>query len=134
EMRRFDTSTLFSRIAARGELTRPLLTRLASRIGSFHREAEVHASPAGSARIEAVLALNEQCPDMAPLFGAMAVDALRAKLRTAAEQCRDLLDDRARSGKVRQCHGDLHLRNICMVDGQPTLFDCIEFNDSIAII
>ena len=35
-------------------------------------------------------------------------------------------------GKVRRCHGDLHLRNICLLDGEPRLFDCIEFNDQIA--
>jgi predicted kinase len=33
---------------------------------------------------------------------------------------------------VRQCHGDLHLRNIVLLDGVPTLFDAIEFNDEIA--
>jgi predicted kinase len=33
---------------------------------------------------------------------------------------------------VRQCHGDLHLRNIVLIDGHPTLFDGIEFNDEIA--
>jgi hypothetical protein len=33
---------------------------------------------------------------------------------------------------VRRCHGDLHLRNICMLDGEPRLFDCIEFNDALA--
>ena len=31
-------------------------------------------------------------------------------------------------------HGDLHLRNICLVDGKPLLFDCIEFSDDIATI
>ena len=35
---------------------------------------------------------------------------------------------------MRHCHGDLHLRNICLVDGAPTLFDAIEFNDEIANI
>jgi predicted kinase len=33
---------------------------------------------------------------------------------------------------VRQCHGDLHLRNIVLLDGRPTLFDGVEFNDKIA--
>jgi predicted kinase len=35
---------------------------------------------------------------------------------------------------VRQCHGDLHLRNIVLIDGRPTLFDAVEFNDEIACI
>jgi predicted kinase len=33
---------------------------------------------------------------------------------------------------VRQCHGDLHLRNIVLLDGRPTLFDAIEFNEDIS--
>jgi predicted kinase len=43
-----------------------------------------------------------------------------------------LLDARRQSGYVRQCHGDLHLRNIVLLDGRPTLFDGVEFNDEIA--
>jgi aminoglycoside phosphotransferase family enzyme len=45
-----------------------------------------------------------------------------------------LLDRRRAEGKVRRCHGDLHLRNICLLDGRPTLFDCLEFSDSLASI
>jgi predicted kinase len=37
-----------------------------------------------------------------------------------------------KSGRfVRECHGDLHLGNIAMVDGRPVPFDCIEFNDEL---
>ena len=32
-------------------------------------------------------------------------------------------------GLVRHCHGDQHLRNIALLDGRPTLFDGVEFND-----
>ena len=35
---------------------------------------------------------------------------------------------------MRRCHGDLHLGNICLVDGRPLLFDCIEFSEDIASI
>ena len=35
---------------------------------------------------------------------------------------------------MRHCHGDLHLRNICLFDGEPTLFDCLEFSDAMATI
>jgi len=43
-----------------------------------------------------------------------------------------LLDERREHGFVRQCHGDLHLRNIVLLDGRPTLFDGVEFNDEIS--
>ena len=54
-------------------------------------------------------------------------DARREVNRHAA-----LLDARREAGRVRQCHGDLHLRNIVLVDGRPTLFDGVEFNDEIS--
>jgi hypothetical protein len=38
------------------------------------------------------------------------------------------------AGKVRHCHGDLHLRNICLLEGKPTLFDCLEFDEALASI
>ena len=44
------------------------------------------------------------------------------------------LEQRRRAGKVRRCHGDLILRNICLIDGVPTLFDCLEFNEALATI
>jgi len=47
---------------------------------------------------------------------------------------RGLLDRRRANGKVRRCHGDLHLRNICLFDDKPTLFDCLEFSDALASI
>ena len=34
----------------------------------------------------------------------------------------------------RRCHGDLHLRNVCLFEGKPTLFDCLEFSDELASI
>jgi uncharacterized protein len=47
---------------------------------------------------------------------------------------RSLLGRRRAEGKVRRCHGDLHLRNICLLDGEPTLFDCLEFSEALASI
>ena len=50
----------------------------------------------------------------------------------AVRRHRELLDARRRAGFVRRCHGDLHLRNICLVAGRPTLFDAIGFNQELA--
>ncbi len=40
----------------------------------------------------------------------------------------DLFVQRVESGCIRDCHGDLHSRNIFLY-AQPIIFDCIEFND-----
>ncbi|MDX8405376.1 MAG: AAA family ATPase [Mariprofundus sp.] len=44
------------------------------------------------------------------------------------------IQQRQENGYVRRCHGDLHLRNITLLDGAPRVFDCIEFNDEFASI
>ncbi|MEM7750720.1 MAG: AAA family ATPase, partial [Pseudomonadota bacterium] len=44
----------------------------------------------------------------------------------------NLLRARSKSGKVRLCHGDLHLRNIVLQNDQPCLFDALEFDDALA--
>lgn len=42
---------------------------------------------------------------------------------------KELFTDRIDKGFVRDCHGDLHSRNIFLYH-KPVVFDCIEFNDA----
>jgi uncharacterized protein len=42
-----------------------------------------------------------------------------------------ILQQRKRDGFIRECHGDLHLRNLAWVDGKALAFDCIEFNPAL---
>jgi len=41
---------------------------------------------------------------------------------------------RQRDGYIRDGHGDLHLKNVALFQGQPVAFDCIEFNDEYRMI
>src|SRR5215813_11269163 len=38
---------------------------------------------------------------------------------------------RKRDGFVRECHGDMHLGNIMLLDDQVVIFDCLEFNEDL---
>src|SRR5262249_17753504 len=67
-------------------------------------------------------------------FDPAGVERLNGRSLAALDRSGALLDRRRAEGRVRRCHGDLHLRNICLVDGRPTLFDCIEFSDWIASV
>jgi aminoglycoside phosphotransferase family enzyme/predicted kinase len=133
-MRRFPQEALFSALAESGGLSVPLLLHLTDRIAAFHAAAEIVTDEGGAAGIAAVIAINDEnlrrtLPDPA---STIRIDALNRQTQAAFTQYRDLLDRRRLDGRVRQCHGDLHLGNICLVDGEPTLFDCIEFSRLIA--
>jgi len=43
----------------------------------------------------------------------------------------EIVDARRATGRVRDCHGDLHLGNMAMIDGKLRFFDCIEFNPEL---
>jgi hypothetical protein len=60
-----------------------------------------------------------------------AFEAIRAFTESCYERRRALFDKRVADGWIRDCHGDLHLDHIHMTDGEPVIFDCIEFNDRL---
>lgn len=135
EMRRFEQDDLFDRMAERDALDTDLMLDLADAIAAFHREADPVRKAGGADGMRWVVDDNmEELAAMDGVFEPAPVENLADQSRAALDRVADLLDARRESGFVRRCHGDLHLRNIALIEGRPTLFDCIEFNDDIACV
>ena len=134
EMNRFPQEALFDRLASAGALGIELMSPLAAAIADFHKSAEHRSDHGGKADMSWVIEGN--AAGFAE-FGRACLDP-SATYRVTDDSCRELercaqlLEDRRKAGFVRQCHGDLHLRNIVLLDGSPTLFDAVEFNDEIS--
>ena len=135
-MRRFDQALLFDALAQAGKLDGPLMDALADHIAQFHAAAEQRPDRGAVAALRDVAETNHRVLAALPgaVFDPDPVKAILDKWQRALSAIGDLLEARREAGKVRRCHGDLHLRNICLVDGQPTLFDCLEFSDALASI
>jgi uncharacterized protein len=135
-MRRFDQADLFDALAEKDRLDPSLVRDLVDHIAQFHAAAKPRFDRGGAATVAAIEASNDEClrPFAGSLFNAADIARLHAQSRERLALVSDLLDRRRAAGKVRQCHGDLHLRNVCLVDGKPTLFDCIEFSEDLAVI
>lgn len=138
EMRRFPQDELLDRIAARGELDAALLDALVAEVARLHRAAERFGSDSGCGGAEGVRRILEgnldELAGASDIFSADAIEDLRNTAMAEFEACAGTLDARRRQGRVRQCHGDLHLRNIVRLNGKPVLFDCVEFSDEFARI
>jgi len=131
EMERFDQDTLFDRLAQNGLLSRAMMAELADVIARFHMNAERRPGiNFGDSLVRTVAS------DAAAFieFGdgvfdkdkvANLIDAENLAIRG---KCGDVAAQRQAKGDIRHCHGDLHLRNIFLHEGVPTLFDAIEFN------
>jgi aminoglycoside phosphotransferase family enzyme/predicted kinase len=136
EMVRFDQDGLFDRLARRGALDLALMRPLGVAIARFHHAAERRSDHGGAAGMAWVVDGNATAfaEQGARVLDRHVCDDVTRSARAHVHTHDRLLDARRRDGCVRQCHGDLHLRNIVLLDGRPTLFDAIEFNDEIACI
>ena len=136
EMTRFDQDDLLDRLAARGALDLALMRPLADAVVQLHRQADARRDHGGAQGMAWVIEGNARDLTSADagILDASARDAVVVESRAALARHQPLLDARRIGGDVRQCHGDLHLRNIVLCDGVPTLFDGVEFNDEIACI
>lgn len=134
EMHRFPDDALLDDFARRGKLAPELMVALAERIHAFHDKAEI-ASGDGAAHAGRVIEGNASsftaCADA---FDEGAVDTLLERQRERLARHAGLLDIRAAAGRVRHCHGDLHLANIALIDGEPVPFDCLEFDAELATV
>ena len=139
EMKRFAQDGLCDRLAQKGRLTPELMRALADEVATFHEAAEPLSGSAaaggGGGGLRAVIDENlSELAERPDLFPGAEVATFTEASHRALGRVEALLDERLAQGLVRRCHGDLHLRNICVIDGRPTIFDAIEFNDAIACI
>jgi aminoglycoside phosphotransferase family enzyme/predicted kinase len=133
-MNRFPQEALFDRLAAAGRLELSLMSPLAAAIADFHMAAKRRADHGGTRGMSWVIDGN--ATGFAE-FGRECLEPSASSRLTGdslqeLDRCGDLLERRRESGFVRQCHGDLHLRNVVLLDGRPTLFDGVEFNDEVS--
>jgi aminoglycoside phosphotransferase family enzyme/predicted kinase len=133
KMREFPQAALLDRVAARGELRREQLDELAVTVARFHAEVERASAQSEFGTPEAVIAPARQNFTQLRPFATGAEDAAalaRLAVWTDREsaRCRQVFNVRRREGFVRECHGDLHLRNLVLLDGRIVPFDCLEFN------
>lgn len=134
-MREFDQHGLLSRVIARDELTSERVDALAHEVAAFHdRTARAGAAtPYGAT--DGIL--NDARQNFAAMTGEAAegwrteLDALREWTEREGARLAPDFGARKQQGFVRECHGDLHLGNIALIDGAVTLFDCIEFNPAM---
>ncbi|HEY6979508.1 AAA family ATPase [Reyranella sp.] len=135
-MRRFDDSKLFDRLADQGALSAAMMTALGARIARFHDGLPAIRDGFGRPGDyrESVAADIRQMREQGGRLDPPTSEALAEAMPRSLEPFIDLVARRVDSGAIRRCHGDLHLRNIVLIEGQPVPFDAIEFSERIANI
>jgi len=135
-MREFAQEALLCNVVARGDLAAAHVDALAVRVADFHARTSTSLCDGCLGEPERVLELAlanfaEIEPRVSDPSDRAVLRALKAWTGKEYRSIREALKCRRRDGANRECHGDLHLGNIALIDGEITIFDCIEFNESM---
>jgi len=136
KMRRFSQDCLLGKLAADRRLLPAHIDELASLLAGIHGSVERAGDDTDFGSADGIHQWVME--NFVHIKSALQPDVINARLTMLENWCqqefsavRDDLELRRRNGFVRECHGDLHLGNLALVDGRITPFDCIEFNPQL---
>lgn len=135
-MRQFDPDTQLDHLLAAKQLSAAMIDALARKVAGFHRDIAHGEAPPELGQPEQIWQpMAENFQQIRQHLPAMAADPRLTQLEQWSQrqyqQHHDRLLERRQQGFIRECHGDMHLANIAWQDGQPLIFDGIEFNPSL---
>ncbi len=129
KMRQFPEDRRLDRVADRGGITAEDIDHLVAEIAAFHARAAV-APPSGEYGTPEVVRdrVMQNFEHIEPCLRSPELDRLRDWSDRGLIRLATRIRHRLRDGFVRECHGDMHLANMVMLDHHIRLFDCLEFN------
>lgn len=139
KMRQFPQDALLTSLFDRGELTEDLLQDLARVVAEFHAKTQTSDYIRHFGTVDRVRqAFDENFEQTEQYIGGPQTqpqfDETKAYCDRFFSEWHDLFVERINQDWIRECHGDLHLRNICYWKNRLWLFDCIEFNEPFRFV
>jgi len=133
KMRQFPTGLTLSDLAANQQLSPIEIDQLSEILATFHLNIAIAnlATPYGLSDDINYWFKENFAPIKILLSDIKQQQQLQAVESWGDEEWRNkaaVMMQRKQNGFVRECHGDLHLSNITLINGKVTLFDCLEFN------
>jgi aminoglycoside phosphotransferase family enzyme len=130
-MQKLDKEKQMDQLLIKKQVTKPDITSLAETIANFHRHTEIIYKKDVLKIRKDFNDLEQQKEFLSEKLGDKYKKIIEHAIKLSdsfIEKSKVLLATRLREGFYRDCHGDLHSRNIFLLPA-PVPFDCIEFND-----
>lgn len=132
QMRRMPQERMMDEVAEREGLSAEIMDRIITRLVPFYQQAATGPRINKFGEIAIISYNHEENFSRTEKYRGVALtremfDAIVTFARNFMAQQGELFARRIREGRIRDCHGDLHMRNICLANNI-YIFDCIEFN------
>ncbi|WP_121066496.1 AAA family ATPase [Chachezhania antarctica] len=130
-MNRFPAENELERIAERGDFDDRLATDTGAAIARYHEQTPERRQPGRAMMADILDELGRVFAEFPGADGTGRVSEWQDAAARALDRVGACLDVRGRDGHVRRAHGDLHLRNLVVIDGRPVPFDALEFDEDL---
>ena len=133
KMRRIPDEKLMKSLFDKDALTRDHLKRISEVLARFHRETLRSPEIDRFGRIESFKVNSDE--NFAQVRKYIGISIQKNEFKTLKgwtedfyEKNREVFSRRIGQGRIRDCHGDLHMEHVCFTE-ELSIIDCIEFND-----
>jgi aminoglycoside phosphotransferase family enzyme/gluconate kinase len=139
KMRQFPQENLFSNLLKADKLSSDRFVELGKIVAQFHSNAQSNDYISSFGAVDKIAAaFSENYQQSQKYIGIIQTkkqfEATKAYTDVFFTNKKDLFKDRVDRHKIKECHGDLHLKNICLWQDKIRLFDRIEFNESFRFV
>lgn len=139
KMREFPQDDLFISLFEQGKLTEAYMQELGRVVAQFHALAQTNDYIRSFGEVAQIRqAIDENYQQTEKYIGGPQTQEQFTETKqftdTFFEQQQELFKSRIEHDKIKECHGDLHLRNICLWNNKIQLFDRIEFNEPFRFV
>ena len=139
KMRQFPQENLFSNLLKAEALDSDRIRELGKLVAEFHQQAKTNDYISSFGTVERIrTAFEENYRQSQKYIGSVQTKKQYRETKAYSDrfftQRQDLFKNRVKEQKIKECHGDLHLKNICLWQGKIQLFDRIEFNESFRFV
>lgn len=136
KMVQFPQNAQLDRLLTLGKLENRHIDTFAHVIAGFHSKADfapddTHFGGADHVRQDITRVIAKIRQQSVAAHYAEPIDALEQWCQCACTKLTPVFEQRKRDGFVRECHGDMHLRNLVWFNEQPLAFDCLEFDPEL---
>ena len=135
KMKQFDHNCLFEKLLKKNQIEPGHIDDLSDVVAEFHDRINIAGADVNfGSTSEVIKPVEENFSILSRILtdskDQEVLQSLNDQMRSMFKSICPQLRARKKEGHIRECHGDLHLGNITLIENKILLFDGIEFNDS----
>ena len=133
KMKQLPAERMMDKLLPQDKVTEEMVRRVAEKLAAFHDKARTSPAISAYGKLEAIMTNTEENFSQTQKYMGISISEqqyhrIKDYTNEFLKSNKSLFQKRVDSGKIRDCHGDLHAAHVCISNGI-YIYDCIEFND-----